>query len=128
MDIGLDRVVAFEENEFEYRSLFPETKLPEADDSTIPNIGIHVSQMRLQRMRESDPPVSCLVGTPKGRLTKLEDSLSEKPWHAARPMVKVRLLSHNQGFWPTPFRIIPLPPVAVHSTFRAPITVESAGW
>src|SRR5215470_202634 len=36
--------------------------------------GIPTEQV-LSEMRQSDPPVSYLVGTPKGRLTKLEKSL-----------------------------------------------------
>ena len=39
----------------------------------------------LAQMRAADPPVHYLVGTPKGRLTRLEQALLEEPWHAARP-------------------------------------------
>jgi transposase len=46
----------------------------------------------LAEMRASDPPVPYLVGTPKGRLTKLEKDLLEKPWQQARPGVTVKLL------------------------------------
>ncbi len=46
----------------------------------------------LQEMRASDPPVQYLVGTPKGRLTRLEQALLLKPWQQARPGVKVKLL------------------------------------
>jgi len=46
----------------------------------------------LAEMRASDPPVQYLVGTPKGRLTKLEKALLEKPWQQARPGVTVKLL------------------------------------
>src|SRR5262245_66043249 len=35
----------------------------------------------LAEMRQADPPVFYLVGTPKGRLGKLEQALLEKPWH-----------------------------------------------
>src|SRR5207245_498440 len=38
----------------------------------------------LEQMRQSDPPVLYLVGTPKGRLSKLEEKLSGLPWQAAR--------------------------------------------
>ncbi len=47
----------------------------------------------LEQMRASDPPVQYLVGTPKGRLTRIERALLEKPWHAARPGVRVKLLT-----------------------------------
>ena len=43
-------------------------------------------------MRASDPPVQYLVGTPKGRLTKLERDLVDKPWREAREGVQVKLL------------------------------------
>jgi hypothetical protein len=49
----------------------------------------------LEEMRGSDPPVQYLVGTPKGRLTRLEQALLVKPWHEARPGVKVRLLAQD---------------------------------
>ena len=48
----------------------------------------------LAQMRASDPPVHYLVGTPKGRLTRLEQALLEEPWQAARPGVQVKLLAH----------------------------------
>ena len=46
-------------------------------------------------MRAADPPVHYLVGTPKGRLTRLEEALLEKPWHVARPGVQVKLLAQD---------------------------------
>jgi transposase len=46
----------------------------------------------LQAMRASQPPISYLVGTPKGRLTKLESKLLEQPWHQVREGVQVKLL------------------------------------
>jgi hypothetical protein len=46
----------------------------------------------LEEMRGAEPPVNYLVGTPKGRLTRLENQLLEKPWHNARPGVEVKLL------------------------------------
>src|SRR3990167_6312509 len=49
----------------------------------------------LAQMRASDPPVHYLVGTPKGRLTRLEQALLEKPWHIARPGVQVKLLAQD---------------------------------
>ncbi len=50
------------------------------------------TEENLAEMRASDPPVQYLVGTPKGRLTKLEKALVEKPWQQARPGVTVKLL------------------------------------
>ena len=45
----------------------------------------------LAEMRQSDPPVAYLVGTPKGRLGKREKSLVGLPWHEVRPGVEVKL-------------------------------------
>jgi hypothetical protein len=49
----------------------------------------------LAEMRNSDPPVQYLVGTPKGRLSRLEKHLLEKPWQDAREGVKVKLLAED---------------------------------
>ncbi len=49
----------------------------------------------LAQMRASDPPVQYLVGTPKGRLTRLEQTLLEQPWQVARPGVQVKLLAQD---------------------------------
>jgi hypothetical protein len=49
----------------------------------------------LEEMRRSEPPVQYLVGTPKGRLNRLEQSLLIKPWREARPGVKVKLLPED---------------------------------
>jgi len=40
-----------------------------------------------------------LVGTPKGRLTKLEKQLLELPWHQARHQVRVKLLETEGEFY-----------------------------
>ena len=50
-------------------------------------------------MRQSDPPVYYLVGTPKGRLTKLEQQLLSLPWQAVRPGVEVKLLPQEQELY-----------------------------
>jgi transposase len=49
----------------------------------------------LVEMRAADPPVQYLVGTPKGRLTRLEKALVAKPWQDARPGVQVKLLPQD---------------------------------
>lgn len=46
----------------------------------------------LAEMRASDPPVQYLVGTPKGRLSKLEQDLLTQPWQSVRDGVQVKLL------------------------------------
>ncbi|MGH9790776.1 MAG: IS1634 family transposase [Candidatus Acidiferrales bacterium] len=53
----------------------------------------------LQHMRGSDPPIRYLVGTPKGRLSKLEQDLLLKPWHDARPGVQVKLLAQDDEMY-----------------------------
>ena len=49
----------------------------------------------LEQMRHDDPPVHYLVGTAKGRLSKLEKDLLLKPWQDARPGVQVTLLPQD---------------------------------
>ena len=46
----------------------------------------------LAAMREGEAPVSYLVGTPKGRLTALEESFLALPWREVRDSVDVKLL------------------------------------
>ena len=49
----------------------------------------------LQQMREHNPAITYVVGTPKGRLSELEKSLREKPWQQARTSVEVKVLAHQ---------------------------------
>jgi transposase len=49
----------------------------------------------LAHLRQSEPPVRYLVGTPKGRLTALERDFLGKPWEAAREQVQVKLLERE---------------------------------
>ena len=49
----------------------------------------------LGEMRVADPPVYYLVGTPKGRLTKLEKDLLGLPWREVRHGVEVKLLPQD---------------------------------
>ena len=53
----------------------------------------------LAEMRQADPPVSYLVGTPKGRLSKLEKALLGLPWQAVRQGVDVKLLPQEQELY-----------------------------
>ena len=46
----------------------------------------------LVSMREGDAPVRYLVGTPKGRLTRLEKVFLDLPWQEVRQSVNVKLL------------------------------------
>jgi hypothetical protein len=49
----------------------------------------------LEQMRQSEPSVQYLVGTPKGRLGQYEKALLEKSWQEVRPGVKVKLLPQD---------------------------------
>jgi hypothetical protein len=49
----------------------------------------------LRAMREADYPVSYLVGTPRGRLNKLEKEFLTRPWAEVRDAVKVKLLERD---------------------------------
>jgi transposase len=53
----------------------------------------------LAEMRQSDPPIHYLVGTPKGRLTQYEQQLLERPWQVVRPGVQVKLLPQEQELY-----------------------------
>jgi transposase len=49
----------------------------------------------LEQMRQSDPPVLYLVGTPKGRLSQLQSQLAGLPWQQVRAGVEVKLLAQT---------------------------------
>jgi transposase len=49
----------------------------------------------LKEIRESDPSVSYLVGTPKGRLSRYEKALTDLPRHKIRDGVDVKLLPQD---------------------------------
>ena len=49
----------------------------------------------LAAMRGGDAPVHYLVGTPKGRLTRLEKSFAGLPWREVRESVEVKLLAED---------------------------------
>jgi transposase len=53
----------------------------------------------LKTMRETDPPIHYLVGTPKGRLTKLEKDFLKKPWKKVRNAVGVKLLEKGDELY-----------------------------
>ena len=53
----------------------------------------------LAEMRQADPPVCYLVGTPKGRLSKLEKALIGLPWQTVREGVDVKLLEQEQELY-----------------------------
>lgn len=51
----------------------------------------------LTQMRGSTPPVHYLVGTPKGRWSKLEQQLAGRPWQEVRQDIEVKLLPQPEG-------------------------------
>ena len=53
----------------------------------------------LAEMRQSDPPVYYLVGTPKGWLGRYEKELTERPWHKVREGVEVKLLPQDNEIY-----------------------------
>lgn len=54
----------------------------------------------LEEMRGAEePPVQYLVGTPKGRLGKLESELLKLPWQHAREGVRVKLLPQDKELY-----------------------------
>lgn len=53
----------------------------------------------LEAMRQSDPPVQYLVGTPKGRLTGMEKEFLEKSWQQAREGVEVKILPQEDELY-----------------------------
>ena len=50
----------------------------------------------LDEMREASPPISYLVGTPKGRLSQYEKQLTQQPWKKVREDISVKLLVEGQ--------------------------------
>lgn len=57
--------------------------------------GIPTEQV-LSEMRQAEPPICYLVGTPKGRLTKLEKRLLKLPWQTVREGVDIKLLPQDE--------------------------------
>ena len=75
-----------------------EAQYGKADRIWVMDRGIPTEEV-LAEMRNADPPVSYLVGTPKGRLTKLERDLLALSWQEVRPGVKVKLLPREQELY-----------------------------
>jgi len=57
------------------------------------------TEKTLEQMRQTDPPVYYLVGTPRGRLTQYEQKLARLPWQVAREGVSVKLLSEGEELY-----------------------------
>jgi len=50
----------------------------------------------LAAMRQSDPPVGYLVGTPRARWDQFQEALAQVPWQKLRDTVEVKLLAQGQ--------------------------------
>ncbi len=57
------------------------------------------TEATLQQMRQSETPIHYLVGTPRGRLSKLEKAFISKPWEQTRESVEVKLLEHSDELY-----------------------------
>jgi transposase len=75
-----------------------EAQYGKADRIWVMDRGIPTEEV-LAEMRESDPPICYLVGTPRGRLSKLEAQLLEQPWQDVRPGVEVKLLTQEKELY-----------------------------
>ena len=53
----------------------------------------------LEQMRQAEPPVQYLAGTPRGRLSQFEQKLAALPWQVAREGVAVKLLTEGQELY-----------------------------
>ena len=75
-----------------------ETQYGKAERIWVMDRGVPTEKI-LTEMRQSDPPVYYLVGTPKGRLSKLSQELLTVPWQAVRSGVEVKLLAQEQELY-----------------------------
>jgi len=75
-----------------------ETQYGKAERIWVMDRGIPTEEV-LEEMRAGAPPLYYLVGTPKGRLTRLERDLLPRPWQAVRPGVQVKLLPQEQELY-----------------------------
>jgi hypothetical protein len=57
--------------------------------------GIPTEEILLE-MRQSDPPVGYLVGTPRGRWDQFKNEFGKEPWQKLREGVEVKLLAQDQ--------------------------------
>lgn len=75
-----------------------ETQYGKAERIWVMDRGIPTEEV-LSEMRHRDPPVYYLVGTPKGRLSQLEEKLLGLPFTTVRSGVEVKLLAHEQELY-----------------------------
>jgi transposase len=75
-----------------------ETQYGKAQRIWVMDRGVPTEEI-LAEMRQSDPPVYYLVGTPKGRLGQLEQKLLALPFTTVRSGVEVKLLAQEQELY-----------------------------
>jgi transposase len=75
-----------------------ETQYGKAERIWVMDRGIPTEEV-LTEMRQSDPPVYYLVGTPKGRLSQLEQKLLVLPFTTVRSGIEVKLLAQEQELY-----------------------------
>jgi transposase len=75
-----------------------EEQYGQADRIWVMDRGIPTEDV-LREMRGSKPPIYYLVGTPKGRLNKLEKALAECPWEQVRDGIEVKLLPQDKELY-----------------------------
>src|SRR3984893_17621576 len=75
-----------------------EAQYGKAERTWVMDRGIPTEEV-LSEMRQADPPINYLVGTPKGRLTKLEKDLLKLSWQDVRQGVEVKLLPKNEELY-----------------------------
>jgi transposase len=75
-----------------------ETQYGKAERIWVMDRGVPTEEI-LAEMRQSDPPVYYLVGTPKGRLGQLEQKLLTLPFTTVRSGVEVKLLAQEQELY-----------------------------
>jgi transposase len=75
-----------------------EAQYGKADRIWLMDRGVPTEEV-LTEMRSSQPPVYYLVGTPKGRLSKLEAELLERPWQQVRPGIEVKVAPQDQELY-----------------------------
>ena len=71
-----------------------EARYGKANRTWVMDRGIPTEQT-LARMRDGESPVHYLVGTPKGRLSRLEQAFIGQPWEQVREAVQVKLLQQD---------------------------------
>ena len=75
-----------------------ETQYGKAERIWVMDRGVPTEEI-LAEMRQSNPPVYYLVGTPKGRLGQLEQKLLTLPFTTVRSGVEVKLLAQEQELY-----------------------------